>query len=84
LAEHATQLNPQFNSAIKAAGAAIRLGGGSAGGSYGLLMGQIQKQAATLAYIDCFWLFGVAFTILVPFVFFMKRVAPGTGRGGGH
>jgi DHA2 family multidrug resistance protein len=84
LVEQATQLNPQFNAAIKAAGAAIRLGGGATAGSYGYLMGQIQKQAATLAYIDCFWLFGVAFTILVPFVFMMKRVAPGTGRGGGH
>jgi len=82
--EQASQLNPQFTAALKAAGAAIRLGGGQAGGSYGLVMSQIERQAATLAYIDCFWMFGVAFTILVPFVFLMRKVAPGTGRGGGH
>jgi DHA2 family multidrug resistance protein len=84
LVEQASQLNPQFTAALKAAGAAIRLGGGQAGGSYGLVMSQIERQAATLAYIDCFWMFGVAFTILVPFVFLMRKVAPGTGRGGGH
>jgi hypothetical protein len=46
-------------------------------------MQRIQQQAATLAYVDCFWLFGVAFTILIPFVFLMKRVAPGKA-GMGH
>ena len=84
LVEKATQLNPQFNSAVKAAAIALSHSGGAAAGANGLLMGQIQRQAATLAYVDCFWLFGVAFTILIPLVLVMKRVAPGTGRGGGH
>ena len=88
LVEQASIYNPQFNAAVKAAGVAIGHGGGPSGsgaiGAYGLLMGQIARQAATLAYVDCFWLFGIAFTVLIPFVFLMRRVAPGTGRGGGH
>ncbi len=85
LVEQATLYNPQFNSALKAAGAVFGPGGaGPSGptGAYGLLMGQIQRQAATLAYVDCFWMFGVAFSVLIPFVFMMKRVAPGRGPGG--
>jgi MFS transporter, DHA2 family, multidrug resistance protein len=83
LVEQANQLNPQFTAAVKATAGVF--GKGVAGnGPYALLMHQIQQQAATLAYVDCFWLFGIAFTVLIPFVFLMKRVAPGTGRGGGH
>jgi DHA2 family multidrug resistance protein len=81
LVEQTTRLNPQFNAALKATVGVFGSGGGG-NGPYALLMGQIQRQAATLAYVDCFWLFGIAFTVLVPFVFVMKRVAPGTGPGG--
>jgi DHA2 family multidrug resistance protein len=81
LVEQTTRLNPQFNAAIKAT-AGVFGPGGPASGPYGLLMHQIQQQAATLAYVDCFWLFGIAFTVLVPFVFLMKHVEPGRGPGG--
>jgi DHA2 family multidrug resistance protein len=82
LVEQATNLNPQFNAAIKAAGRIF--GPAAAGGHapYALLMRQIQQQAATLAYVDCFWLFGVSFTILIPLVFVMRRVAPGKAAVG--
>jgi DHA2 family multidrug resistance protein len=81
LVEQATQLNPQFNAAVKTTSGIF--GPGPAGnGALGLLMQQLQQQAATLAYIDCFWLFGVAFTILIPLVFVMKRVAPGKSAAG--
>jgi DHA2 family multidrug resistance protein len=83
LAEQTTLLNPQFNAAVKAASGVFGPGSGGGGnGPYGILLGQIQRQAATLAYVDCFWLFGVAFAVLVPFVFLMKHVAPGRGPGG--
>jgi DHA2 family multidrug resistance protein len=83
LTEQTSLLNPQFNTALKAASGVFAHSAGAGGnGGYGLLLGQIQRQAATLAYIDCFWLFGIAFTVLVPFVFVMKKVAPGRGPGG--
>jgi DHA2 family multidrug resistance protein len=83
LVEQATTLNPQFNAAIKATTGVLGAAANGSNGAYALLMQRILQQAATLAYVDCFWLFGVAFTILIPFVFLMKRVAPGKA-GMGH
>jgi len=37
----------------------------------------LQRQAITLSYIDCFWAMGIAFGVLVPLVFFMKKAKPG-------
>jgi MFS transporter, DHA2 family, multidrug resistance protein len=45
--------------------------------AYGLVAGMIAHQAAMLAYIDDFWLVGVAVVVMIPFVFFMKKVKPG-------
>jgi DHA2 family multidrug resistance protein len=80
LVEQATTLNPQFNAAIKATAGIFGAAGGN--GPYALLMRRLQQQAATLAYVDCFWLFGVAFTILIPLVFMMRRIAPGKASVG--
>ena len=82
LVEQATTLNPQFTAALRATGAIFGPGTAAGNGPYALLMRQIQQQAATLAYLDCFWLFGVAFTILVPLVFVMKHVPPGKAAVG--
>jgi hypothetical protein len=32
-----------------------------------------------LAYIDCFWLLGVAIMAMIPMVFLMKKSRPGGG-----
>jgi hypothetical protein len=40
-------------------------------------MQNLARQAATLSYIDCFWLLGVVFGAMVPLVFFMKKLKPG-------
>jgi DHA2 family multidrug resistance protein len=83
LVETATSFNPQFNQALKAATGIFGAAGMGGNGPYALLMRQIEQQAATLAYIDCFWILGVAFIVLTPLVFVMKRVAPGKA-GAGH
>ena len=44
----------------------------------GLVAGMIDQQATVLAYIDCFWLLGIAALSMIPFVFLMKRVKPGS------
>jgi hypothetical protein len=31
----------------------------------------------TLAYVDNFWLVGIAVLVMIPFVFLMKKVKPG-------
>jgi DHA2 family multidrug resistance protein len=45
--------------------------------AYALLQGNVFRQAGMLAYIDNFWLLGVAILVMVPLVFLMKR--PPTG-----
>ena len=45
--------------------------------AYGLVGNMISRQATMLAYIDDFWLVGVAVVVMIPFVFFMKKVKPG-------
>ncbi len=45
--------------------------------AYALLQGNFFRQATMLAYIDNFWLLGVAILVMVPLVFLMKR--PRTG-----
>ncbi len=81
LVESATAMNPRFTLAVNAAAGAMGAGHATSA-AYGLVLGQLQRQAATLAYIDCFWLLGTAFGLLVPLVFVMRRVTPGRGPGG--
>ncbi|HEX5424556.1 MAG TPA: DHA2 family efflux MFS transporter permease subunit [Candidatus Acidoferrales bacterium] len=45
--------------------------------AYGLISATIARQATMLAYIDDFWLVGVCVVVMIPFVFFMKKVKPG-------
>lgn len=76
LTEHTNALNPAFNSALNSATNAF--GAGSSGnGPYALLMRTLQQQAGVLSYIDCFWLLGICFSVLVPLVFFMRKTQPG-------
>ncbi len=76
LIEFTTALNPRFNSSLHAATGLF--GPGYSGNSpYALILRNLQRQAETLSYIDCFWLLGIAFGLLVPLVFVMKKSAPG-------
>lgn len=45
--------------------------------AYGLVSGMLGQQATMLAYIDDFWLVGVAVLVMIPLVFLMKKVKPG-------
>jgi DHA2 family multidrug resistance protein len=46
--------------------------------AYGLVANKIDQQATMLAYIDNFWMLGVTVMVMIPFVFLMKRVKPGS------
>jgi MFS transporter, DHA2 family, multidrug resistance protein len=76
LTENASPLNSNFNQAVNSA-AHVFGPGGTGNRPYALLMRVLQQQANTLSYIDCFWVMGIAFAVLVPLVFFMKKVKPG-------
>jgi MFS transporter, DHA2 family, multidrug resistance protein len=45
--------------------------------AYGLVAGMVDQQSTMLAYIDNFWLLGVAVLIMIPLVFLIKKVQPG-------
>ena len=45
--------------------------------AYGMVANLMGQQAAVMAYIDCFWLLGIAALTMIPFVFLMKRAKPG-------
>ncbi len=42
----------------------------------GMIYGVLQRQAAMLAFLDCFWLLGVLFLSMTPLIFLMKRAEP--------
>ena len=82
LTENLDRLNPYFNRALQGASGVIGAGNGSSASNpplqaYGIVLQNLSRQAATLSYIDCFWLLGVVFGAMVPLVFFMKKVKPG-------
>ena len=45
--------------------------------AYALVSNMLARQATMLAYVDDFWLVGVAVVTMIPFVFLMKKVKPG-------
>jgi DHA2 family multidrug resistance protein len=77
MSSHISAASPQVQSMIQGTTRALESRGFSvseaAHKAYGLLQGNFFRQATMLAYIDNFWLLGLAILILVPFVFLMKR-----------
>jgi DHA2 family multidrug resistance protein len=47
--------------------------------AYGLVQGTVFRQATMLAYVDNFFLLGIAILAMVPIVFLMKKSRPGGG-----
>ena len=73
--------NPAFRSMLEGAAQSMRAHGANAAfatqQAYALIEGTVQRQAAMLAYIDDFWLLGVAILAMIPTVFLMKKSRPG-------
>jgi MFS transporter, DHA2 family, multidrug resistance protein len=83
LSGHLSQSNPALRSMLNGATRALQAHGASAAGAtrqaYALVEGTVERQAAMLAYIDCFWFLGVAILCMVPMVFLMRKSKPGGG-----
>jgi DHA2 family multidrug resistance protein len=82
-AAHVNNGNPALLSMMRGAAQAARAHGASAADAtqqaYALLQATMQRQAAMLGYIDCFWLLGVAIMVMVPMAFLVKKSKPGGG-----
>jgi hypothetical protein len=46
----------------------------------GLAYSQVIRQATAMAFIDCFWILGVAMIVVIPLVFIMRRQPRPTGQ----
>ena len=81
MSSHLSSASPQVQSMIQGTSRALESRGFSPPDAmhkaYALLQGNFFRQATMLAYIDNFWLLGVAILILVPLVFLMKRPPSG-------
>jgi DHA2 family multidrug resistance protein len=75
--------NPALQSRLKALGLMVQSHGGGPPGSspmpWALIQGVVERQATMLAYIDCFWLLGVAILVMIPMAFLVKKSRPGGG-----
>ena len=83
LSSHLSPGNPYTQSTLQGMASTLQARGFSPADAlhkaYGLLQANFFRQASMLAYIDNFWLLGVAILVMAPLVFLMKR--PGTGGG---
>jgi DHA2 family multidrug resistance protein len=87
LVEKLNAANPQFQSRLhgmigvfSGGGAGPGTGGGSAQQhAYAMLQANVIRQSTMLAYIDNFWVLGVAIFCLIPFVFLIKKSKPAGG-----
>jgi len=85
LVENLSAANPQFQSALHGmtntfagGGAGPGAGAGSAQQhAYAMIQAQVVQQSTMLAYVDNFWVLGVAIFCLIPFVFLIKKAKPG-------
>ena len=81
LSTHLSAANPNFQKTLAGITSALEGRGFSATDAarkaYAMLQGTLLRQANMLAYIDCFWLLGVAILAMIPLAFLMKKTRPG-------
>jgi MFS transporter, DHA2 family, multidrug resistance protein len=77
LVSHLTPLNHTYQSSLASATQMITAKGAdpvqAAAQAQGLFYGIVQRHAAMLAFADVFWIMGVAFLLIIPMAFLMKR-----------
>lgn len=87
LAAHLDPANENLRNTLEGAQATLQAHGASAAGTlqqaYAMLQGTLERQSAMLAYIDNFWMLGLATLVLVPFVLLVRKPKRG-GRMHGH
>ena len=83
LISHVSLYNPAYHRTL---GAMLHMFPGPGGTRHAsaLIYRLLQQQAGMLAYVDCFYVLGIAFLMVIPFVFLMKRIEPGKAAMGAH
>jgi DHA2 family multidrug resistance protein len=77
LVENLSPVNPQYMAMLHGLAAALRTRGSdaveAAKQAQALLYGEMQRQAAMLAFIDVFWILGVLCLGMIPLMFVLKK-----------
>jgi DHA2 family multidrug resistance protein len=82
LMEHVNTFSQAFQSKLHAMTVAFSSGGtsgpGAASQAYGMIYGNVQRQAAMLAFVDNFYMLGIVFFLVIPILWMLKRPPKGT------
>ena len=82
LAGNLSDANPKFHSTLAGIAQSLQARGYDAVTgmhmAYARVQGMVLGQSTMLAYIDCFWILGIAILVMLPFVLIMKGTKPGT------
>jgi DHA2 family multidrug resistance protein len=84
LVEKLNAANPQFQAVLRGIEGTFSGGGagpGTGGGSaqqhaYAMMQANVIQQSTMLAYIDNFWVLGIAIACLIPCVFLIRKAKP--------
>jgi DHA2 family multidrug resistance protein len=84
LVAHLTPYDFRYREALAGAAATFRAGGNTthdaALQAQGLIYGSMLRQANMLAFADAFWVMGTLFLLVIPLLFFVKKVKPAAGQ----
>ena len=88
LTQHATPLTPAFQSLVAGLRHKFMATGidsvTATQQAYATVYGMIERQAATLAYVNVIWVMAVVTLCLTPMVFIMRRNRPGAAPAAAH
>jgi DHA2 family multidrug resistance protein len=80
LAEHTTLTSPTAQRMLQSAQAYFRAKGFDQFTAYrkalGALYGMVQRQASMLSFVEAFWVMGVAFLLMLPFLLLLRYSKP--------
>jgi DHA2 family multidrug resistance protein len=80
LVSHLTPLDPAYTASLSGASRFLMSQGSNPvqalNQAHGLVYGNLIRQANMLAYTDTFWLLGLTFLGMIPFMFLMKKTQP--------
>jgi DHA2 family multidrug resistance protein len=89
LVSHLTPLDPAYTASLSGTSRFLMSQGSNSvqalNQAHGLVYGNLMRQASMLAYTDTFWLLGLTFLAMIPFMFLMKKTQPrGTPTAPAH
>ena len=84
LVAHLTPYDFRYREALAGAAATLRAGGSPAHDAalqaQGMIYGAMVRQSTMLAFADAFWVMGTLFLLVIPLMFFIKKVRPAIGQ----